>query len=138
MSTLEVVGTRGFYRPAGVMTFQQAVELVAQALKSAREQALADILVNTSKLTGFESPCTFERYAMITHWVRNCGGTLRIAIVARAALIDPQKIGTLIAQNRGVSIEAFTDESSALQWLDARRVRGIGTHWSGRSRAAGN
>ena len=127
MTGLEVVATRGFYRPAGFMTLPQAMELVAGALKQARELGLADILVNTSQMAGFEAPCTIERYSMITRWVECAGSGLRIAVVARAALIDPQKIGTVIAQNRGVSIEAFTDERSALQWLDARRTRCAGT-----------
>lgn len=126
MSGLEVVATRGFFRPSGIMTFQQAVDFVAEALEHARHQGLADILVNTSRMAGFEPPCTIERYAMITRWVESAGNGLRIAVVARAAFIDPQKIGTVIAQNRGVTIEAFTDEGSALQWLDARRTRNSG------------
>lgn len=136
MSGIEVVGTCGFYRPAGFMTFPQAVDFVAEALKHARRRGLADILVNTSQMGGFEPPCTIERYAMITRWVESAGNGLRIAIVARAAFIDPQKIGTVIAQNRGVSIEAFTDEGSALHWLDARRTRS-GSPRSVRSHAAG-
>ncbi len=136
MSGVEVVATRGFYRPAGNMTFQQAVDFVAEALKHARLQGLADILVNTSQMAGFEPPCTIERYAMITRWVESAGNGLRIAVVARAAFIDPQKIGTVIAQNRGVSIEAFIDEGSALRWLDARRTRS-GSARPVRSHAAG-
>ena len=138
MSGLEIVATRGFYRPAGKMTFHQAVELVAQALKNACEQRLTDILVNTAGMTGFEPPCTIERYAMITRWVESAGSGLRIAVVARAAFIDAQKIGVLIAQNRGVSVDAFTDEASALTWLDARRVRSAGARWGGRSHASGS
>ncbi len=136
MSGLEAVATRGFHRPAGTMTFQQAVENVAQALRCARDQGLSDILVNTAQMAGFDPPGTFERYAMIMRWVEIAGAGLRIAVVARPAFIDPQKIGTLIAQNRGASVEAFTDEASALEWLDSRRNR-----WSGtrpiRSRASG-
>lgn len=138
MSGLEVVGTRGFFRPAGFMTFPQAVEMVAQALSQARDQRLADLLVNTTHMGGFDPPSTFERYAMITRWVECAGGELRIAIVARPAFIDPQKIGVLIAQNRGVSIDAFTDEAAALKWLDARRARLSASRESARSRASGH
>jgi len=62
MSSLEVVATRGFYRPAVVTTFNQAVEQLAQALQGAREQQL---------------------YAMMTRWLRRAGHRLRVALVAR-------------------------------------------------------
>jgi hypothetical protein len=136
MTGLEVLGARAFYRPAGVMTFQHAVELVAAALERTRELGLGDILLNTSGLAGFEPPGVFERYAMVTRWVR-CAGGVRIAIVARPAFIDHQRIGVLIAQNRGASTEVFTDEPSALAWLDARRARSASASRPARERAAG-
>ena len=47
------------------------------------------------------------------------GGALRVAIVARPELIDPQKTGVLMAQNRGVNGDVFEHEADALAWLDA-------------------
>jgi hypothetical protein len=41
-----------------------------------------------------------------------------VALVARPELIDPQKIGVLMAQNRGVLGDVFTNEADALLWLD--------------------
>jgi hypothetical protein len=124
MIGFEVLGTRGFHRPAGEMTLQRAIEQVAQALSRARELELDDLLVNTTGLAGFDTPGVFERYAMFTRWVQCAGLLLRIAIVVRPSFIDHQKIGVLIAQNRGLSAEVFADEASALQWLDARRAHG--------------
>ena len=121
--SFEVLGTRAFHRPVGVMRLSDAVERVAQALQQARALELEDILVNTTELAGFDAPGIFERYAMITRWVQCAGMSLRIAIVARPALIDHQKIGVVMAHNRGVSAEVFTDEPSALKWLEARRAR---------------
>jgi len=69
----EQVGTRGFYRPLAVVTFEQALEMVAQSMRVTREE-----------------------------------------------IIDPQKIGVLMAQNRGVSGDVFGSETEALAWLDAR------------------
>jgi hypothetical protein len=43
-----------------------------------------------------------------------------VATVLRADVYDPQKLGQLMAQNRGVSTDVFTNESEALAWLDAR------------------
>ncbi|HEX6397582.1 MAG TPA: hypothetical protein VFZ95_09175, partial [Steroidobacteraceae bacterium] len=97
---------------------------------------LDDILINTTGLGGFEAPGVFERYAMFTRWVRCSGASLRFAVVARPSLIDYQKIGVLIAQNRGASVEVFTEEPAALAWLDAWRARAR-VRWPARHDAAG-
>jgi hypothetical protein len=118
--SFEQLGTRGFYRPIAVVTFEQAVEMVAQAMRHARERGLSDLLVNTLGLTGFPAPSTFARYSLAVKWAESSGGALRVALVARAEIIDPQKIGVLMAQNRGVNGDVFTNETDALAWLDAR------------------
>lgn len=116
----EQIGTRGFYRPVAAVTFEQAIEMVAQAMLYARERALTDLLVNTHGLTGFPVPSTFARYALAVKWAESAGGALRVALVTRPEIIDPQKIGVLMAQNRGVNGDVFTHETDAIAWLDAR------------------
>jgi hypothetical protein len=121
MSTLkyfEQVGRRGFFRPVGTMSFEQAVELVAEAMKHARSLELLDMLVNTSSLAGFPTPDVFARYSLANRWAQSAGASLRVALVARAEFIDPQKIGVLMAQNRGVAGDVFTSEAAAIAWLD--------------------
>jgi hypothetical protein len=39
-------------------------------------------------------------------------------MVVRPDLMDPQKIGALMAQNRGVSGDFFLSEQEAIRWLD--------------------
>ena len=41
----------------------------------------------------------------------------------RTALIDPEKIGVLMAQNRGAIGDVFTNEAEAIVWLDGRQRR---------------
>ena len=115
----EQVGRRGFFRPVGVMNFDQAVEIVAEAMQHARSLELTDLLVNTSGLSGFPTPDVFARYSLANKWAQSAGATLRVAMVARVELIDPQKIGVLMAQNRGVSGDVFTTEAAAIAWLDS-------------------
>jgi len=57
----EQVGRRGFFRPEGVMTFDQAIDVVAEAMRHARLLELTDLLVNTSGLSGFPAPDVFAR-----------------------------------------------------------------------------
>src|SRR5689334_16268596 len=129
MDSFEQSGTRGFYRPVAEVTFEQAVDLVESAIAHARSRGLADILVNTTRLSGFTPPSVFARYAMATKWVGAAGASLRVALVTRPELIDPQKIGVLIVQNRGGTGDVFTTEADALAWLNQRiGHRSAGTH----------
>jgi len=126
MNTLahfETVGKRGFYRPVGTVTFERAVDMVAEGMRHARSLGLQELLVNTSGFTGFSTPSIFARHALAVKWAQSAGAGLIVAMVARPELIDPEKIGVLMAQNRGVMGDVFTNEVAALAWLDARRGR---------------
>ena len=116
----EQVGKRGFYRPIGNVTFERAVDMVAGAMSHARSLGLHDLLVNTTGFTGFAPPSIFARHALAVKWAESAGSGLIVAMVARAEIIDPEKIGVLMAQNRGASGDVFHTEAAALAWLDAR------------------
>jgi len=123
MEKFEQIGTRGFYRPVAHVTFEQAVDVVEAGIIRARDLGLADLMVNTSGLSGFAPPSVFARYGMAARWAGASGPLLRVAVVARAELIDAQKIGVLMLQNRGGQGDVFTNEADALLWLDTRSAR---------------
>ncbi|HLA74108.1 MAG TPA: hypothetical protein VK624_21575 [Steroidobacteraceae bacterium] len=123
----EQIGKRGFYRPSARVSFEQAVEMVAGTMREARALGLNDLLVNTKGLIGFGQPSIFARHNLAVEWARAAGTNLRVAVVARAELIDPQKIGVLMAQNRGVAGDVFTNEAEALAWLDSHLTNTTGT-----------
>ena len=114
----EQVGSRGFYRPVGTVTFEQAVDMAAAVMKNARALGLADLLVNVRGLSGFASPSVFERHDLAVKWAQSAGRALRVALVVRPEMMDPKKIAVLMAQNRGASGDAFLNEVDALAWLD--------------------
>ena len=120
MDHFEQVGTRGFYRPVGQVSFEQAVDMIADGIRAARELGLADMLANTTGLSGFTPPSVFARHSMALKWAQSAGASMRVALVARPELIDPQRIGVLMYQNRGGNGDVFTNETEALAWLDAR------------------
>lgn len=120
LPNFEISGKRAIYRPVGKVSFEQAVDLVAAAMKAARAAGCVDMLANVCGLSGFASPTTINRYAMAQRWAENSGTQLRVAMVVRPEHMDPQKIGVLMAQNRGVSGDVFLNEVSALAWLDLR------------------
>jgi hypothetical protein len=122
LAHFEQVGKRGFYRPEGKVTFERAVELVAEAMRHARSLGLNDLVVNSLGLSGFAPPSIFARHAFALKWAEAAGASLTVAMVARPEIIDPEKIGVLMAQNRGVSGDVFTTEVAAIAWLDSRGV----------------
>ncbi|MEJ0086005.1 MAG: hypothetical protein WDO72_10000 [Pseudomonadota bacterium] len=123
----EQIGKRGFYRPSARVSFEQAVEMVAGVMREARRLELIDLLVNTKGLVGFGQPSIFARHSLAVEWARSSGPNLRVALVARPEVIDPQKIGVLMAQNRGVAGDIFTNEAEALAWLDSHLISATGT-----------
>jgi len=42
---------------------------------------------------------------------------IKVAYVCRPEQLDPRKFAVLVAQNRGVKVEAFTDLQAAEAWL---------------------
>jgi hypothetical protein len=113
-------GGRGLYRPAGSVSFDEAVAWVRAAIAIARSHQAADLLVDTTALTGFPSPNTFQRFLAAVGWAEEASGRLRLAMVTRAEMIDPQKFGVTVAANRGLVSNIFTTETEARAWLDAK------------------
>jgi len=114
-------GTRAFYRPVARVSFAEGVEMMAAAVAQARDLGLADIVLNTLGFSGFEPPTVVDRYHMALRMVESARGSLRVAYVIRPDLIDYQKIGTVMTQNRGLISGTFPSEAEALAWLDVRR-----------------
>lgn len=112
---------RGRYRPAGTVSFDAAVALVRVAIASARANQVRDLLVDTTELFGFPSPDTFERFLAAVAWSDEARGGVRLAMVARSEMIDPQRFGVTVAANRGLVSNIFTTETEARAWLDAFR-----------------
>jgi hypothetical protein len=80
--------------------------------------------VDTTALTGFPAPDTFQRFLAAVGWAESAGGRLRLSMVARAEMIDPAKFGVTVAANRGLVSNVFTTEAEALAWLDATPGKG--------------
>ncbi|OAI42456.1 hypothetical protein AYO41_04305 [Verrucomicrobia bacterium SCGC AG-212-E04] len=114
---------RGLYRPAASVSFNGVVVLVRAAIAAARRNELRDLLVDTTALTGFSSPEIFQRYLAAVAWSDEAEGGVRLAMVARAELIHPQKYGVTVAAGRGLVSNIFTTDVEAHAWLDAQRSK---------------
>lgn len=74
-------------------------------------------MIVVTEATGFQPPSLMMRYRFIHEMVEASGRVVRIAIVVRSEMIDPQKFGVTVAANEGVKGEIFESEDEALQWL---------------------
>jgi hypothetical protein len=117
----EQVGKRGYYRPIGDFPFEKGVGMVADAMVYARKNGMTELFADVRELqAAFSSISIFDRYAMAVRWADCVGPNLRVVLVARPEMLDPDKIALLMAQNRNATGEVFTDELEALAWLDGR------------------
>jgi hypothetical protein len=112
-----VEGNHAVYRPVGCVSFDEAVNRVRAAISCARSKEVRNLLVNTTAWTGFDSPDTFQRFLAASEWAEAARFDVRLAIVARAELIDPERFGVIVARNRGLVNNIFTSEVEARDWL---------------------
>ncbi len=111
-------GNRGVYRPVASVTFDEAVAQVRAAIAFACSTRIKDLLVDTTALTGFASPDTFQRFLAAVAWAGEANGRLRLAMVAREEMIDRKRFGVTVARNRGLVSNIFSTEAEARAWLD--------------------
>lgn len=111
------------FRPTGQVSLEKVVQMVIVALEFAREHQISKLLVVTTGLPHIEPPNLSTRYFFIRDWARAAQGEVCIAFAARAAVIDFQKIGVVIAENDGFHCDVFASEDEALAWLQCVKTR---------------
>lgn len=112
-----IEGDCAYYRPAGKVTLDAAVELVDRAVVFARVHHVPKLLVNAVNLTGFPSPNLPERYFAARKFADSSTSRVQLALVIRAEMIDPEKFGVIVARNAGMNADVFAAEPEALAWL---------------------
>jgi len=112
----EFFGDYACFRPSGQVSFEEAIEIVAEGIEFANRYGVKRLLADTRNLTGFPSPGTFQRFTMANRWASISHG-LRLAVIARPELIDPNRFGVTVASNRGLFANVFTSEPEAIAWL---------------------
>src|SRR4051812_3837057 len=97
-SPLEIVGARGFYRPAGRVSAGELSDLITNALRWALDRRTTrEVLINITAMVGFESPGPASRRWVARRWAETAAGKLAVALVARREHICPAKTGLIVA-----------------------------------------
>ena len=90
----------------------QQAELIAGHCKRTNNDKL---LVDT---TGVDLKISLaDRFFAGKRWRIFASRGIKVALVSRPEQIDPGKFAILVAQNRGVTIETFTNFQAAEEWL---------------------
>lgn len=113
----EIGDGHAIHRPEGSVSFHEAGELLSQAVVYCRENEIRRLLIDTTRLTGFGSVGTADRFAIGETLARAAMAAVKVAMVVRPELLDPELFGITVARNRGLFSNAFTSESEALKWL---------------------
>ena len=105
------------YRLSGHGHLAEAASKVIEVITFSREQGIRNLLIDTTSWTGHESPNTFERFNVARAFAEAARSAVKLAMVVRPEMMDPQKFEVKVAGNRGLVGNVFDSEKDALAWL---------------------
>jgi hypothetical protein len=104
-------------RLAGNQPFSVAVQQVDDMLAQAVAQGLRMAMLDVRGLTGFARPSLAALSEMARRWATTSQGRVKLAVLSRPDLNDPERFGVIIARRLGFEVEVFETEAAALEWL---------------------
>jgi hypothetical protein len=113
----EMLGDIAVFRVVGDIPFATAMQSITTAIEAARRQRVGKFMIVTLQLSTMVPPSIATRHVLAREWASAAGGSMRVALVAKAEMIDPQKLGVMVARNFGATADAFTSEVDAIAWL---------------------
>ncbi len=117
LEDLEQDGDCAFFRPQGIAAGPERLKLLLQVVALTHARQIPKLLVNLSGLENLEMPNLADRYFIMREFAAVAKGGVKIAFVLPPHLIG-DKFGILVGQNAGLTSEVFTDEATALTWLN--------------------
>ena len=105
------------YRLSGHGSLAEAAIKVIEAITFSREQGITNLLIDTTKWTGHKSPGTLERFNVAQAFAAAAQSQVKLAMVVRTEMMDPDKFEVTVAKNRGLTGNVFDSEKEALAWL---------------------
>jgi len=59
---------------------------------------------------------------MVEDWAQEAKSMVVVVLVAHPEYIHPEKFGVKVAADFGLTLDVYTSEASALQWLSSRAI----------------
>jgi uncharacterized protein (DUF849 family) len=113
----QVLESHCCYRLSGDGQLTAAASEVAEVIAFARERGVRRLLIDTTGWIGHMSPDTLERYHFARVFAQAAGSAVKLVLVVRPAMMDPEKFEVVVAQNHGLVGNVFDSEQDALAWL---------------------
>jgi len=111
------------YRLSGHGPLAEAAGKVVEVITFTREQGMHKLLIDTTGWTGHQSPDTLQRYHYAQAFAAAARSAVKLAMVVRPEMMDPEKFEITVAANRGLLGNVFDSEKDALAWLLDPEVR---------------
>ena len=105
------------YRLSGHGPLDEAASKVIEAITFSREQGISHLLIDTTGWTGHANPDALERYSVAQAFAEATRSAVKLAMVVRPEMMDPNKFEVTVARNRGMLGNVFDSEKDALAWL---------------------
>ncbi len=105
---------RGEFSVAGM------IEKLLAAFDAAAELDREAVLIDLRAVEG-PTPDKLQRYEMgveVAKMQRDRGMFIRLAVVGKEPMIDPERFAEVVSGNRGASARGFTDIVDAINWLE--------------------
>jgi hypothetical protein len=106
---------------AGEYEASEAIRILETGIEAALAQGNRRLLVDARQLKG--NPRTMQRFELgesIARYYHEKRGTdfIRLALVGNLPLVDPERFGEIVANNRGLPLKVTTDFEEALRFLE--------------------
>ena len=105
------------YRLSGHGPLEEAASKVIEVITFCREEGMRNLLIDTTGWTGHKSPDTLERYYVAQAFAEAARCEVKVAMVVRPEMMDPDKFEVTVAMNRGLVGNVFDSEKDAVAWL---------------------
>jgi hypothetical protein len=117
MKIVEAFQREGYLeiRIEGHVTQSKIEDLLRSLASLIQERKSTRVLADVLLVTG--TPSTLDLYTVGSGLARSLPPSVRLSMLATRAMTDPQKLGPVIAQNRGLAADIFNDRDEAIRWL---------------------
>ena len=96
---------------------EDAAEKVIKVILFSKQQGLRNLLIDVTSWTGHANPDIVERFYVARAFTEAAGPSMKVAMVIRPEMMDPNKFEVTVATNRGMNGNVFDSEKDALAWL---------------------
>jgi hypothetical protein len=105
------------YTPRGEHTVSEATDRICAAILHSRQNAIARLCVDIRNMVNLPIPTLTERFQIGTRFAAAAGNAVRMVMICDPMYIDRDYFGILVAQNRGMEVNVFTNNEDAVLWL---------------------